>query len=165
MKFQLSIILVLFCNVLFGQSFNLNDLIYLSKSDYNTFDTYVTGKNFQYLEKLSGKAPITNVDYNGDVYVQLINGRKTNFVAKIDYQSNDESKAILRTIDSQVYLRIKKELINNNYKVIENGTDENGNIYFKYKKGSIVINMISDVSTNSTKQNRIDYEINISYLK
>ena len=27
MKFQLSIILVLFCNVLFGQSFNLNDYI------------------------------------------------------------------------------------------------------------------------------------------
>lgn len=165
MKVFFTLSFLFFNHLMFSQAFNLNELIKLSKSDYDFFDTYVTGKNFKFLENINGHDASSNNNYNGYVYVQLKNGYKTNFIAKIDYSDGDEAKTVFRTVSSQVYLNIKRELSINKYLLIKNGTKENGNMYLKYKKGNIVVNLISDTSTNSTKQEKLDYEIDISYLK
>jgi hypothetical protein len=161
MKFRILIVLILFCNVLYGQSFNLNELIRLSKSDLNYFDTYVTNKGFMFLEKR------TESNYIANVYVQnSASGYKTNYISKLDYFSHNEVMIAYRTINSKIYLNIKNDLVKYGFKYIENGEDDDGNIYFTYRKGKLEVSLLSDKTTNAKlNSNKIDYEIGVSFFK
>lgn len=161
MKFRILILLILFCNNLFGQSFNLNELIKLSKSDLNYFDTYVTNKGFMFVEKR------TESNYIANVYVQNNDrGYKTNYINKLDYFSHNEVMITYRTINSKIYLNVKNDLAKSGFKYVENGADDDGNIYFTYRKGKLEVTLLSDKTTNAgLNSNKIDYEIGVSYFK
>lgn len=161
MKFRILILLILLCNILNGQSFNLNELIKLSKSDLNFFDTYVTNKGFMFVEKKKES------DYFANVYVQNNErGYKSNYINKIDFISHHEAMIAYRTTNSKIYLKIKDELVKYGFKYIENGVDSEGNIFFTYRKGKLEATLLSDKTTNAElNSNKIDYEIGVSYFK
>ena len=156
MKIILLVSSILFCLSGFSQSFSIAELVKISKYSADDFDTYVTKKGYIFYEEIDKDIA------SGTSYTFLVNGTKKLYITKYFPKNRNYYWVNFQTGNSSTYLKIKDELKNSGYSLIDKGTFD-GSAYFKYKKGGKEVNLYSGSETNEyTKQTRVYYEIGVS---
>lgn len=148
---------VLFSTItqIFGQDFNLAELIKINNYKIDHFDTYVTQKGYRYYEN-------KNTDFsNATSYVYSVNGAKKSYITKFYRKTQLKEMVSFQTGKNTTYLKIKSELKSLGFKFINSGTFE-GDTYFDYKKGNIEISLTSSVQKNSFGDELTTYEISVT---
>lgn len=121
---------------LYCQKITLNELISLTKMNFDEFDTYVTNKNYIYY-KADSDNRFKSISYAFDE--SYLTNKARFYIAKYEYFN--DSKAVSYQFDlSQYYTSIKKELINSGFKFISE-KNVKGEQNFKYQKGNIKVHI------------------------
>jgi hypothetical protein len=148
----------------FGQSFSLPELINMSKMDVDSFDTYVTSKQFVFLrdkndDNVTGVTYALNPSNSGDgranKYITLYS-KYFEYKYEITYQSTiSTSKIEYSKLKSQIkslgFNLIKSEVVPDRYGV----NDGIGFNKFEYRKGKSEISLF-----NTTTGFEINYLVN-----
>lgn len=143
----------------YSQSFSLNELLSLSKMDLDNFDTNVTIKGYNFKEaKDLGICNLQAYSYDdtkgdeglGFYWIEL----------EYDFKEGDKKSYLLyQTIYKNDYLSIKKSILANQFKFIDNEVNlERGGIKLSYVKGKTQIDITSKIS-NDTNRNLYIVEI------
>ena len=158
--FVLTALLISFSG--FSQSFTLAELIKITKSSDDNFDTYATLRGFTFYSNETDDTEVENQSY-----VYKSNDVKIAYLTKYSFLTNKYEKSSMvsfQTINSSAYLKIKNELKANGFKFL-NKDLHNGTTFLNYSKGKIEISLASssDESNGSYRQ-RTSYEISVSIL-
>lgn len=145
-RLKYSFLLVVFLvTTSFGQTFTMSELIKMSKMDVNNFDTYVTSKEFVFvedinLEEAKGVTYAFNLNRNDKRYAEKFIKHYSKYFRNryvINYQSTDKNE----------YLKFKSQISLLGFKFIKTDiiTDKLGikNNYFEYRKGKEEISIFT----------------------
>lgn len=158
--YRITVLLIpcLFFSVnLYCQKFTLNELISLTKMNFDEFDTFVTDKNYKFYKSDSDNL-FKSISYAFEQ--SAITNRAKFFIAKYEYFNNSKTVSYQFSV-SQYYSSIKKELINSGFKFISE-KDDKGEQNFKYQKGKIEIDIWIMRDTENSLGETTYYEISTS---
>lgn len=124
------------------------DLIYVQKSDLETSDTYLSGKNFQYFETIDNRLTWTQ---NRDVITNL----SSRFISKFCPEKKCVEFLMYVISDPKEYNSLKSEFKKYGYKLIDNPKDKeymekNGGLSSTYSNGTKRVNFQSFLSDNNS---------------
>lgn len=158
MKSVFILILFAFNNLSYGQKLSLNDLIKLSKSNADNFDTYVTAKGYKFWKSEPGDGygePTTIRKYafkqNG------IHHKAAYFICRISFASG-VCQADYQMGYENEYVSIKNQLKVNGFKFLNSKDGADGTLYLTYKKGNVLVGLISAQSKNSLDESVTAYK-------
>lgn len=149
--FVISALLISFAG--FSQSVSLNELINLSISSDDYFDTYATKKGYTFLR--------ANEDdfANSSIYSYLVNGIKTAYLVKYTYNHKEGGWVELQTSNSNTYLKLKESLKVNGFSFYDKGVRGESS-WIQYKKGKTSVRIFSSSDYNEyTRTTKPSYEI------
>ncbi len=141
-------------------NFKLKELIALASKDDEYFDTYVTGKGFEFTEaKNIDECEAINYDFSASSDRKF----RTQSIYKINCENFWTCHWYPGTI--KAYTAIKNELKANGFKFIEKTVDEIGGLNFDYKKGNIIVTLGSFENKTSNGDKITSYSIYVKNYK
>jgi hypothetical protein len=143
----------------FSQSVSLNELIILSNSNDDYFDTYATKKGYTFY-----KADEDHEDdfANSISYSFLVNGIRTAYLIKYNYKHKDGGWVELQTSNSNTYLKLKESLKVNGFSFYDKGVHGESS-WIRYKKGKTSVRILSSSDYNEfTRTTTPSYEISVT---
>ena len=154
-KILLKLTIILFtCNI-YCQKFSISELIKINNYSLDDFDTSVTQKGFKYFKN-------NDSEFSSNTYYALyINGSIKEYINKYYYKHNKKEMIAYQTGDVNAYLNLKKELKILKFTFIETNTFD-GRTFFRYKKGSIIVSLASNVQITNYGDKVNSYEISIT---
>lgn len=151
--FLISALLISFNS--FAQFISLNELINLSNSNVDYFDTYATRKGYTFY-----KAD-TNENTNSIIYSFLVNGIKKGYLVKYTYNKKEGGWIELQTPNSNTYLKFKESLKVNGFSFYDKGVSGETS-WIKYKKGKTTVEIFSASDYDEfTRTTTPSYEITV----
>jgi hypothetical protein len=139
----------------YSQFLSLNELITLSNSDDDYFDTYATKKGYTFYNH--GENEIAN----SVSYTFLKNGIRKGYLSKYTYNDKEGGWVELQTTNSDFYLKIKDALKVNGFLFYDKGVIAESN-WMGYKKGNISVRVYSSSEYNEfTRENSPVYNISV----
>ena len=167
MKSYRVLLLLLMCNSIpsFGQKLSISDMIKLSKSNDDEFDTYVTQKGYKLVKREKDFSHstfhpmVTTYAYRQDGYTL----GAAYFITKM---ITEEGLAHLeyQTAYRADYLNLKSQLKAMGYEYVSSSTVGGGAISLRYNKGHNDFELISGPAKNSLGEQTTAYTLNYLYV-
>jgi hypothetical protein len=125
----------------FSQFVSLNELITLSSSNEDYFDTYATKKGYTFLQHEEDELA------NSVTYTFLKNGIKRGYLVKYSYNNKIGGWVELQTSDPSIFLKIKDALKVNNFTFYDKGVYKEAT-WMQYKRGDVSVKIFSSSEYN-----------------
>jgi hypothetical protein len=143
----------------FSQSFTLNELIKLTKSNDNNFDTYVLQRGFQFED-------VENHDgFISKSYSLSINGAKRYYITKHIPKDNSFKWVSYQTPNSRDYLKMKEDLKRNGFLNTKSDTYNSSNLFEFVKDNCKITIMSGKEDSKEGYESRSIYGYNIKVYK